>query len=405
MAVNASLKKSEASTPSYHLDFKLRSALVEEFFDIPNVTLLRWEEKGDIESNIVKVGSRRLRYYNPTNLQKIVRLRGLNKTVNSPLIYAVWNNKGGVGKSTLTFEIALMMSSLMGLKVLAIDTDSQGDLTHIFNADENIPDGVSLKDYEPRRSIYDIIEDVAHPENHNPTTIQSLFNETKLPITANLDLIPSDERVSELDYDLSEFKDILFEEIDGQKVDISKLGLLRLCVEAVSSQYDVILIDCPPNIALFNLNTLFAADRLLIPCELEPKCPHSIYRVNNRLKSFVDLHPSFAFEKTIILPNRMSQSTMKSLVLSRLIELAGDLVSRTFLSNTVTLERALANNEPVFCYNDTGVRWYSKIPAVTKRLTNQLWNVCHEMLDIEPPTNQKFELFKDKEGAGDGAIG
>lgn len=380
-----------AKSPS--LDLQIRSGLIEEFFDVPNMTLLRWEENNILSSNKISVGRRTIRQYDPKNIYTILEQRKLLKKPPEPFIYAVWNNKGGVGKSTLTFELSLMMTLLMGLKVLVIDTDSQADTTHLFNADDlTIPVD---QEYKPRPSLYDIFEHLTDPDHHNEASLDEIFNRTVLNVIPGLDLIPADERLSEMDYDLFTLDKILYDE---KGTDITRLGLLNHFVKHISKRYDVVLVDSAPNIAILNLNVLFATNRLLIPTELEPKCIHSIQRVSNRLTDFQRLHSNFKFDRIIIVPNKMNQSVIAATALVRLKDLVKSNISRTFLSQTVTLDKAIQHHHPIFCYQDNSVKWFDKIPTVAKRLTNQFWDLCHDMLDLEAPA----PLFKPRNGEDEG---
>lgn len=144
---------------------------------------------------------------------------------------AVVNQKGGVGKTTTAVNLTAALKE-QGLKVLLCDFDPQSNATSGFGIDKR-----SVK-----KSIYDVII--------NNTPVQEAIISTKygdvLPSTADLagaaiELISTEYREHQLQKSL----------------------------EAVKDQYDVILIDCPPSLEMLTLNSLAAADSILVPVQCE----------------------------------------------------------------------------------------------------------------------------------------
>ena len=144
---------------------------------------------------------------------------------------AVVNQKGGVGKTTTAVNLTAALKE-QGLKVLLCDFDPQSNATSGFGLDKR-----SVK-----KSVYDVII--------NDTPVQEAIISTKygdvLPSTADLagaaiELISTQYREHQLEKAL----------------------------EAVKDQYDVILIDCPPSLEMLTLNSLAAADSILVPVQCE----------------------------------------------------------------------------------------------------------------------------------------
>jgi chromosome partitioning protein len=144
-------------------------------------------------------------------------------------IIAVVNQKGGVAKTTTTIHVGVALAQL-GKKVLLVDLDSQGHLAEGFGI---VADKIELEMsdvFEGSKSIKDII----------------------LPkIRPNLDLAPSNVRLADMELTLVNMR---FRE-----------SKLKRALEPVSSRYEYILLDCPPNLGLFTVNALIAANKVLIP--------------------------------------------------------------------------------------------------------------------------------------------
>ena len=138
---------------------------------------------------------------------------------------ALANQKGGVSKTTSTLAIGSCLSR-SGYRVLYCDCDPQGNLTSTLAAEE------------PEYTLYDVLKGK---------------NITDAIITArNGFILPSDPRLAELSTDIK-----------------ADLRTLKTALEAVKKAYDVVLIDCPPNLGIMTLYGLLAADGVLCPMYLD----------------------------------------------------------------------------------------------------------------------------------------
>jgi chromosome partitioning protein len=144
-------------------------------------------------------------------------------------IIAVVNQKGGVAKTTTTIHLGVALAEL-GKRVLLIDLDSQGHLAEGFGiVADNLQSEMSDV-FEGSKHIQDIIIPAIRP---------------------NLDLAPSNVRLADMELTLVNMR---FREIK-----------LKRALEKIIPHYDYILLDCPPNLGLFTVNALIAANQVLIP--------------------------------------------------------------------------------------------------------------------------------------------
>ena len=151
-----------------------------------------------------------------------VRVR---KDLDGPRRLAIFNHKGGTGKTTTTVSIAAGLAA-RGLKVLLVDTDSQGNVGVSF--------GVKVE-----KSLYHVLVMGLKP------------SAAVIPVRPNLDLIASNETLAAAELYLA-----------GRQ---NRDRVLRDRLNAVAADYDVVLLDCSPSLSLMNQNALVFAEGILVP--------------------------------------------------------------------------------------------------------------------------------------------
>jgi len=147
---------------------------------------------------------------------------------------AIFNQKGGVGKTTTNVNLAACLA-FRGKKVLILDIDSQG------NATSGV--GISKKGLEV--TLYDVLID----ESIEP---ESAIIKTGIE---NLDIIPASVNLAGAEIELVQ--------LEGRE------RRLKKAIEKIKSKYDFIFVDCPPSLGLLSINSLTAVDSVLIPIQCE----------------------------------------------------------------------------------------------------------------------------------------
>ncbi len=153
-------------------------------------------------------------------------------------VIAVTNQKGGVGKTTTTENVAIGLSR-QGFDVLIVDFDPQGDLTSCLGWKNN--DALE-------HSVSSMLDDYI---NDNAIDYDSLI----LHHEEDVDLIPAN-------IELADFEMRLVSVINREQT-------LSNCIEPLRDKYDYIFIDCPPSLGMLTVNALSAADKVLIPVQTQ----------------------------------------------------------------------------------------------------------------------------------------
>jgi len=226
-------------------------------------------------------------------------------------IIALCNQKGGVGKTTTTINLAASLAEY-GRRVLAIDFDPQGALSAGL--------GVQTHDIP---TIYDLLLDTKRDPHE--TIVQTAVE--------NLDIIPAN-------IDLSAAEVHLVNEV-------ARESILSMVLRKVASEYDVILIDCQPSLGLLTVNALTAAHGVIIPLECEFFALRGVALLIETIDKVRDrLNPSITLDG--LLATMYDPRTLHSReVLERIVEAFGDDVLETVIGRTVKFPDASVSGVPI----------------------------------------------------------
>ncbi|MDL2323018.1 AAA family ATPase [Bacteroidales bacterium OttesenSCG-928-A17] len=230
-------------------------------------------------------------------------------------IIALANQKGGVGKTTTSINLAASLAAL-DKKVLMIDADPQA------NASSGL--GVDIRTLE--NSIYECIINQVEPELAIiPTEV------------INLDILPS-----HIDLVGAEIEMLNLE--DREKV-------LQKLLKKVREKYDFILIDCSPSLGLITVNALTASDSVIIPVQCEYFALEGISKLLNTIKIIKSkLNPKLEIEG-FLLTMYDSRLRLANQIYEEVKKHFGDMVFTTVIQRNVKLSEAPSYGQPVLLYD------------------------------------------------------
>ena len=230
-------------------------------------------------------------------------------------IIAFANQKGGVGKTTSAVNVAASLG-LLDKKTLLVDLDPQGNATS----------GVGIA----KKSLKGTIKDVLTGE----TEIKNVVLPTNYK---NLWIIPTNVSLSGAEFDL--YND------EGSEYN------LKDAFETISNEYDYIIIDCSPSLGLITINSLTAADSLIIPVQCEFFALEGLGKLLNTTKIVQNrLNPSLEIEGFLL---TMFDARLKSAnqVVEDVRHHFGNMVFKTVIARNVRLSEAPSHGKPVILYD------------------------------------------------------
>lgn len=228
-------------------------------------------------------------------------------------IFAIANQKGGVGKTTTAVNLATALSAL-GHEVLIIDMDAQGNATT----------GLGIKRAEIKNSVYHVL--------FGQASIAETAMKTKIP---RLSILPSSVHLSGAEVELAQ----------------SKNRETRLKKALETSEYDYVILDCPPSLSFLTLNALVAAQGVIVPLQCEfyaleglTQLTKTVRRVQKSVNSNLDIHG-------IVLTMYDKRNRISRLVAQDVRRYFKDRVFETVIPRNVRLAEAPSYGLPGLVYD------------------------------------------------------
>ena len=232
-------------------------------------------------------------------------------------IIAIANQKGGVGKTTTSINLAASLG-VLEKKVLLIDADPQANATSGL--------GINMDTVEI--GTYQLLE-------HSNSAREAVITTD----TPNLDIIPSHIDLVAIEIEL----------VDKEEREY----MLKKALVDIKNDYDFIIIDCAPSLGLLTLNALTAADAVIIPIQCEYFALEGLGKLLNTIKSVQKIHNPELDIEGLLLTMYDSRLRLSNQVVEEVQKHFNNMVFQTIIQRNVRLSEAPSYGENIIKYDAT----------------------------------------------------
>lgn len=249
-------------------------------------------------------------------------------------IIAIANQKGGVGKTTTSINLAASLG-VLEKKVLLIDADPQANATSGL--------GINVETVE--LGTYQLLE-------HSHTAREAIIKTD----TPNLDVIPSHIDLVAIEIEL----------VDKNKREY----MLKKALQDIKNDYDFILIDCAPSLGLLTLNALTAADSVIIPIQCEYFALEGLGKLLNTIKSVQKIHNPELDIEGLLLTMYDARLRLSNQVVEEVQHHFNNMVFQTIIQRNVRLSEAPSYGENIIKY-DASSKGAANYLSLAKEIINK----------------------------------
>lgn len=244
---------------------------------------------------------------------------------------AIFNQKGGVGKTTTCVNLAASLGA-KGKKTLLVDLDPQGNTTS----------GVGLDKSDIAYSTYDILI------GNQPA--RAILQETGYK---KLDLLPANMNLAGAELELTEVDD--------------RFRALKKALAPLVMEYDFIIIDCPPSLGLLSLNALAASDTLIVPLQCEYYALEGLSQLLGTVRTVKQHYNEHLELEGVLFTMYDSRLKLTQQVIEEVEKYFPGKTYKTMIPRSVKLAEAPSYGQPVIYYEK-----YSKASFAYKKFADEL---------------------------------